>query len=106
MTLTFRPLAAGLINVVVKASAVIPQQQPQGGGEHDPPPVPRLALRLDLLAPGTTTPAYTETKSVDIKGTVPDRLLLFCDVPAAESQLAADWTVNVTNLGSLLGGER
>ncbi len=83
MTLTFRPLAAGLINVVVKASAVIPQQQPQSSGEHDPPPVPRLALRFDLLAPGATTPAYTETKSVDVKGTVPDRLLLFCDVPAA-----------------------
>ncbi len=105
MTLAFRPLAAGLINVVVKASAIIPPPpSTTGGGEHDPPPIPRLALRLDMFAPGTTTAAFTESKSVDVRGTTPDRLLLFCDVPAAESQLAADWTVKVTNLGTLFGG--
>ena len=45
MTLAFRPLAAGLINVVVKASAIIPPPpSTTGGGEHDPPPMSSVSV--------------------------------------------------------------
>jgi phospholipase C len=101
MTLAFRPALAGLVNVVVKASAIIPPPPPPHSGENDPPPPAVLALRLDVLAPGIATPVFTRSQRLQIKGTTPDRMLVFGDIPAAANQLAADWTVKVTNLSNL-----
>jgi phospholipase C len=102
MTMTFRPAAAGLINVVVLGSAIIPASPPTGGArEGDPPPIPVASLRLELFAPGATTPVLSKADRLEIRGTVRDRIIVWGDAPAAASQLAADWTVKVTNLGNL-----
>jgi phospholipase C len=101
MTMTFHPAAAGLINVVVNASAVIPvQPTPPRQGEGDPPPVPVLSLKLELFAPGASTPAFSRNGRLEVKGGVRDRIIVWGDAPAAATQLAADWTIKVTNLGN------
>jgi hypothetical protein len=101
MNLAFRPAAAGLINVVVNATAVIPvQPKPPTHGEQDPPPIPLLSLKLELFAPGATTPVFSKTDTLRVQGGVRDRVVVFGDAPALPTQLAADWTVKVTNLGN------
>jgi phospholipase C len=102
MTMAFRPAVAGLVNVVVNASAIIPKQvsKPKGGG--DPPPIPTVSLKLELFAPGAATPVFSKSDSLEVKGAAQDRLIVWGDVPAAANQLTADWTVKVTNLGELL----
>ncbi|MGH7050054.1 MAG: alkaline phosphatase family protein [Acetobacteraceae bacterium] len=98
MTITFRPAAPGLVNVVVVGVGIIRPAPPPKDGE--PPEPETLSLRLDLFAPGATTPALTRTQHF-IGPKVPTNLLLWGDVPAAANQLGADWTVTATNTGEL-----
>lgn len=101
-TITFRPLAAGLINVVVVAQAIIPPPPPQHSGEIDPPPLAALDFRLDVFAPGAATPAFTKSYAQLLEGQTPDRAILVGDVMASDDQISGEWTVKVTNTNSKL----
>ena len=98
MTITFRPAAPGLVNVVVTGVGIIPPTPPPIHGEPPEPEI--LSLRLDVFAPGATTPAFTKTQQFD-GAKVPIDLLIWGDVPSAANQLGADWTVTATNTGQL-----
>jgi len=106
-SVTFRPLAAGLINATVKAVGLQPSQNGGGGngggGGHPPPRRPvsfRVGLKLEIFKPGT---ANAVASSIGGPVTVPpasNRLVAWADTPAAATDLAADWIARVTNTGS------
>jgi hypothetical protein len=99
--ITFRPLAAGLINVVVVAQAIIPPPPPQHSGENDPT-LATLGFRLDVFAPGAATPAFTQSYAKILEGQTPDRAIVVGDVMASDDQISGDWTVTVTNTNDKL----
>jgi hypothetical protein len=107
-SVTFRPLAAGLVNATVKALGL--QPSPNGGGGngggsgHPPPashPIPfRVGLKLEIFKAGTPNAVAS---SIGGPVTVPpasNHLVVWADTPAAATDLAADWTARVTNTGS------
>jgi phospholipase C len=100
--ITFRPLVAGVINVVVVAEAVLPGPLPP---EADlPPRLWPLTVRLDVFAPGATTPTFSQSKTVQVGDQTPDsanRAIVFGDIMASANQIAGDWTVKVSNDGEL-----
>jgi phospholipase C len=99
----FRPAKPGLINVIVTGVGIIPPPPPPHSGENDPPPVPVLSLRLELLKPGNPTPVLSKTVSERLKAPpiVRDRVVASGGAMAAASEVAADWTVRVTNIGNV-----
>jgi phospholipase C len=107
-SVTFRPLAAGLVNATVDALGLQPPPNGDGGNGggsgHPPParrPVPyRVGLKLEVFKPGA---ANAVASSIGGPVTVPpasNRLFVWADTPAAAIDLAADWTARVTNTGS------
>ena len=101
MSVSFQPLAAGLITVIVTGSELVgPPPRPIDG---EPPNPTILSVRLDVYAPGATTPALSQTGARGVTPANPDYIVLSGDVPAAANQLGGDWTATVTNLSTHSG---
>jgi phospholipase C len=101
MSVSFQPLAAGLITVIVTGSELVgPAPRPIDG---EPPNPTILSVRLDVYAPGATTPALSQTGARGVTPANPDYIVLSGDVPAAANQLGGDWTATVTNISTLSG---
>lgn len=103
MQVPFRPAKAGLINVIVTGVGIIPPSPPPHSGENDPPPVSVLSLRLDLLKPGNATPVASKTVTARLNAPpiVRNRVIASGAAMATAGDLAADWTVRVTNIGNV-----
>ena len=88
MSVSFQPLAAGLITVIVTGSELVgPAPRPIDG---EPPNPTILSVRLDVYAPGATTPALSQTGARGVTPANPDYIVLSGDVPAAANQLGGD----------------
>ena len=107
-SVTFRPLAAGLVNATVDARG-LPSGNGNGGnggGSGRPPPasrpVPyRVGLKLEIFKPGTANAVASSIGGpVTVVPPASNRLLVWADMPAAATDLAADWTARVTNTGN------
>ena len=102
LTVPFRPAKAGLVKVI----AVVtwhPLPPPPG---DDGQTVFLLAVRLDIVKPGSTEPVASTTGSKQV-GSDPHkdlgrpRFVLWVDTPAAAGDLSGDWTVKITNTGEV-----
>jgi phospholipase C len=116
LTLPFRPALGGLVNVVATASGVPPATDGDSGGPDGQPLTPGggattpasakgfyVGLRLDVHKPGEADPVATQTvtKFVPLsqqRGQFD--VLAMINTVATDADLAADWTVNVTNLSA------
>ena len=92
--ITFRPAAAGLVNVVLVGHAVLPPPQK---GETLPTVI---NLSVELLPPGAAKPVIRIGAPVTIKPGEINRAIFFADTPAAATQIGADWIARVTNHSS------
>jgi phospholipase C len=102
LTVPFRPVKAGLVKVI----AVVtwhPSAPPPGPGD---PTVFLLAVRLDILKPGSTVPVASTIGKKQV-GSDPHkdlgrpRIVLWADTPAAATDLSGDWAANITNTGEV-----
>jgi phospholipase C len=116
----FRPAAAGLVTVILVASGSLPARGGNGGGNNGsgsgttPTSSPALgaaapdasvpspftvAVQLDVVKPGATTPAAEPVSAVaNVYGPdVSNQVVLHLDVMATESDLGSDWRARVTN---------
>jgi phospholipase C len=100
LTVPFRPVKAGLVKVI----AVVtwhPSPPPPGEGG---PTVFLLAVRLDIVKPGSTVPVASTTGKKQV-GSDPHkdlgrpRIVLWADTPAAD--LSGDWVAKITNTGEV-----
>jgi len=102
MSVTFRPALPD----IVTATVIVHGRQPQaggGGGDGTPPPGSvfrafTTAARLEIFKPGSAEPAATVANSKVITAPVMStRLVLTAVADAADGDLAADWSVRVSN---------
>src|SRR6266849_461148 len=102
LTVPFRPVKAGLVKVI----AVVtwhPLPPPPGEGG---PTVFLLAVRLDIVKPGSAVPVVSTTGSKQV-GSDPHkdlgrpRIVLWADTPAAAADLSGDWAAKITNTGEV-----
>ncbi|WP_128002298.1 alkaline phosphatase family protein [Piscinibacter defluvii] len=102
VNLTFRPAAAGLVNVVVVAVGLQPDTGEGGGGKQQPKAVRfasySVALRVEILKPGATVAVATKTRLLNISAPdQPTRLVITAHATAGAAELAGDWTMRLTN---------
>ena len=102
MTVPFRPTLAG----IVTATVIVHGRQPQvdDGGHHGGPPqvIPfqhfTIGAAIEVLTPGSTTPvARSAEKIVITSPEMSTRLVVTATAAASAADLAADWTVRITN---------
>src|SRR5882724_11272648 len=103
LTLPFRPEKAGLVKVIVVANWHPSVKPPPGEGE---PSVFFLAVQLDIVKLGSTTPVVSKTGRKQV-GSDPHkdlgrpRIVLWADTPAAAADLGGDWVAKITNTGEV-----
>src|SRR5262245_41672097 len=110
LQLTFRPAAAGLVNVTLVGlgippppPTIVPPHSPAPTPLAVPPPPPPPSyptrLRLEIFKPGTTTPvARTDAQQVVHPGGS-NRVVASLNTPASANDLGGDWLARVSNVG-------
>jgi len=110
LQLTFRPAAAGLVNVTLVGlgippppPTIVPPHSPAPTPLAVPPPPPppfyTIRLRLEIFKPGTTTPvARTDAQQVVHPGGS-NRVVASLNTPASANDLGDDWLARVSNVG-------
>src|SRR5947207_9947624 len=106
MSVGFRPTLPG----IVTATVIVHGKQPQvggggdGGGPGTPPPGSvfrafTTAARLEIFKPGSAEPVAAVANSKVITApVVSTRLVLTAAADAVDGDLAADWSVRVSNV--------